>query len=922
MARPKAKEDHEYTEKELTEMKGSRFVPCQRIKYSEYEDKDKVVEDARYYIEKLGVPVVISDIPVLNNPDIDENFFTLDWLCKNYSKQEVPVVSQSRIKQMWTWKKFKAMVDKNSDISKRVPKLFYAHDADCPPEWYDTVGKLIPDYYHYMGPSDLMRFLPKDLRADNLMIYIGYNRTKTPGHVDMCGTMGHNLMVNSVGNSTALWFIVARDDKQLAAKFWHQITNGKTNLESESYFMNVDKLRQTKFNIYVLEQKPGDFVLLPSDAVHQVINKGNGYNVKVSWNRTTCNNMPFTFNRMLPRLRKICRPEAYRCKATVQKSVIGYTEKILAAINEAAQTPSAISNLPKSLGALSIPDLLNDYGDIIRCLVDNLSNEWVSNTNEAVTLADAERMFSDESKDSIKDEVESIIMSKDETPYERFCGFCRCDIWNRRFHCPLCTEELMQVQNVDVASETNEKVKHVEKQQPEESVQDGGEISGKVAANTASEMHTDGDKVEVETGVQNVGTNAGNTSNQANETGTNDEADTHDGKVQQSSNNPENPAQQPSLPKEENDDGVDLCINCYSLGRTCQHPMSMGIFATHHISHIVHICAQAISAYRSMHETFLSEDEKGKVPVINPENIYLSGKPPISANVPKKIDAESAEKTLKEEKTDVLKDEEYMVSTMTAAHELWLERQTKIEDQCHYCDETAHVSEMIRCRNRRDSAEHFFCVKCMYLYYNENIFHQRRNRTWCCPMCKNDCPCDVCQPESPVMPSERDEATHPQHPLPAIWWCDSPCNRGSFIDEQRMVQFQIRSNTYGLRLKRKVNADETSESNDGESSRNQPKKLKEDQYAIESDCQGITAEELEKDLIQFLYKHSFTETLKCLGLDPEASAALKDPKSESVYAAIIRHFLYLELRDARTGSNVLKVYGDESVLKFGLGDSR
>ncbi|KAJ1673952.1 hypothetical protein EV182_004254 [Spiromyces aspiralis] len=448
--RLKSKRNHEYSADELVGLKGSRFVACQRLNYGEHNEQELVAK-SRYYIEKLGVPVVISDVPI-GKGALEPDFFTLEWLCRHYPDQEVPIILPNRERAEWTWDKFSNHVMRISNSKTRGPKRrAYAHDVDCPKEWDEAVKRMIPDYYHYMGPSDLMRFLPDKLRAKNLMTYVGMGQTQTPGHVDMCGTMGHNLMVYSVQGASALWFMVARDDKQKAAKFWHAETGGNANLESESCFMDIDKLCRADFNIYVLEQKVGDFVLLPSDTVHQVINRGDGYNVKVSWNRSSCHNMPYTFNRMLPRLRKIFKVEAYRCKAMAHKAMEGYAD----AIENAMPDMNAMQAVSRKLGAPDRAALAKDFGTLIKCVVDNLATEWISENGNSVALAEALNMLDSAQEGGPRDECVGINISKDPMPFERRCNFCNCDIWNRRFHCPLCVPE--ECEQANIASESLDK---------------------------------------------------------------------------------------------------------------------------------------------------------------------------------------------------------------------------------------------------------------------------------------------------------------------------------------------------------------------------------------------------------------------------------------------------------------------------------
>lgn len=45
------------------------------------------------------------------------------------------------------------------------------------------------------------------------MVYVGVENTYTPGHTDICGSLGHNLMVHSDPDAYALWFIAGTADK-------------------------------------------------------------------------------------------------------------------------------------------------------------------------------------------------------------------------------------------------------------------------------------------------------------------------------------------------------------------------------------------------------------------------------------------------------------------------------------------------------------------------------------------------------------------------------------------------------------------------------------------------------------------------------------------------------------------------------------
>jgi hypothetical protein len=52
-----------------------------------------------------------------------------------------------------------------------------------------------------------------EIRPETLMLYIGFGGTITPAHKDVCGALGHNVMIYADNNGSALWFIANPNDK-------------------------------------------------------------------------------------------------------------------------------------------------------------------------------------------------------------------------------------------------------------------------------------------------------------------------------------------------------------------------------------------------------------------------------------------------------------------------------------------------------------------------------------------------------------------------------------------------------------------------------------------------------------------------------------------------------------------------------------
>ncbi|KAG0247882.1 hypothetical protein BG011_000790 [Mortierella polycephala] len=74
-------------------------------------------------------------------------------------------------------------------------------------------------------------------------------------------------------NGSSIWFIIAANDMPKVEALWQTLGHDP---EFENYFASVDELALADFPIYVIEQKPGDLVLIPSMSHHQVVNLVQG----------------------------------------------------------------------------------------------------------------------------------------------------------------------------------------------------------------------------------------------------------------------------------------------------------------------------------------------------------------------------------------------------------------------------------------------------------------------------------------------------------------------------------------------------------------------------------------------------------------------------------------------------------------------
>ncbi|KAH8693119.1 putative JmjC domain protein, partial [Talaromyces proteolyticus] len=311
----------------------------------------------------------------------------------------------------------------------------YLKDIDCPTVWFEKLKETIPPFLSYLNEStgdtgvsesnihgpgigrglgiaragDLMSSLPAEMRAENLMCYIGHEGTYTPCHQEMCASLGHNIMVEAstgafeYGKRTkpgsSIWFMTETSDHRLVSEYWSSVLGHDIDLED--HFAQISAWKVAPFKTYVVEQKVGDFILIPPLAPHQVWNRGTR-TMKVAWNRTTVETLEMALNEALPRARVVCRDEQYKNKSIIYFSLDRYS-KLLSAADE--------SNLrgPK------IRQLQKDFRKLFNLFTQVLCSESFSNELPA------------------EKKVEYLPFDSNVT-----CSYCRCNIFNRFLTCPHC----------------------------------------------------------------------------------------------------------------------------------------------------------------------------------------------------------------------------------------------------------------------------------------------------------------------------------------------------------------------------------------------------------------------------------------------------------------------------------------------------
>lgn len=327
----------------------------------------------------------------------------------------------------------------------------YLKDIDCPQVWHDKLQDHIPPFLFYLNEStgdiggpganpytlgpgrrpargiaragDLMSSLPPEMRAENLMCYIGHEGTYTPSHREMCATMGHNIMVEAskeVGEDgkperpgSSVWFMTESKDRNLVSEYW--LSTLGHDIEVENHFAQISAWKRAPFNVYVVEQRPGDFILIPPLAPHQVWNRGTR-TMKVAWNRTTIETLDMAIHEALPKAKIVCRDEQYKTKAIIYYTLMLYSNRLALARSQSDKLPA--DSARQLMGSPKIKHLVKDFRRLLGLFLDVLVSE----------------MFN---PDGPQEKCEFLPFDSNVT-----CAYCRCNIFNRFLTCSNCKDQL------------------------------------------------------------------------------------------------------------------------------------------------------------------------------------------------------------------------------------------------------------------------------------------------------------------------------------------------------------------------------------------------------------------------------------------------------------------------------------------------
>ena len=315
----------------------------------------------------------------------------------------------------------------------------YLKDIDCPVEWARNLEDLLPATFFYLNEciearsggdgailepneygqmkygkgvapaGDLMSSLPPEMRALNMMCYIGHEGTYTPAHREMCASLGQNIMIEASedGNGekagSSIWFMTETKEREVVSEYFLSMLGH--DIEVENHFAQINAWKKAPFNVWVVEQRPGDLILIPPLAPHQVWNRGTR-TMKAAWNRTTVDTLELALHEALPRARLVCRDEQYKNKAIVYYTLIKYRELLQRDTIE-----------PKMWRYGRIKQLLEDFKRLFALYTEILVSEMFASTLPT------------------EQNIEFLQYDSNVT-----CSYCRCNIFNRFLTCKTCIE--------------------------------------------------------------------------------------------------------------------------------------------------------------------------------------------------------------------------------------------------------------------------------------------------------------------------------------------------------------------------------------------------------------------------------------------------------------------------------------------------
>ncbi|OCH88258.1 hypothetical protein OBBRIDRAFT_734811 [Obba rivulosa] len=432
---------------------GERFRHIPRI--SALRPQDELWQAIREH-ETAGIPLIIEDWH--KHPQWPSNMFDVEWLVQNCPDEVLHVRNMhDRLDRDMLLPEFIERSRKQpAYVSPDEVERFYGKDAFCPPEWkiWLEQSEVLPAPVIPCGTNDILQHLPESSSVESLMCYLGIGDTFTPCHKDLCASSGQNIMCYTENGGSSYWFMTASSDAPAAAAYFSN-TLGQ-ELDWETHVATVREFAAAPFTVYVAEQKVGDLVLVPPRSCHQVVNHG-GLTVKMSWSRMTVRGLQTALRHELPLYRRVCRPEQYRVKSLLHRTLLQYTTELEEILARTSDSPSGSSRGDSAVDLTKQSARLSDLETLIQLFEELLCEEYTKSHASLSQIIHSTRGWA-VVPGPMRAAGTTLILRPpstipgtladdhgDKQSYNFACDFCGADMFQSFFECRDC----VLVQDVD-----------------------------------------------------------------------------------------------------------------------------------------------------------------------------------------------------------------------------------------------------------------------------------------------------------------------------------------------------------------------------------------------------------------------------------------------------------------------------------------
>eukprot|EP01117_Protostelium_nocturnum_P010757 TRINITY_DN3877_c0_g1_i2.p1 TRINITY_DN3877_c0_g1~~TRINITY_DN3877_c0_g1_i2.p1 ORF type:complete len:1111 (-),score=318.81 TRINITY_DN3877_c0_g1_i2:11-3343(-) len=289
--------------------------------------------------------------------------------------------------------------DWDQNISKGGKPMVYAKDFSFGEVkqlgWKDELYDMLPDCLRPGNKDhDLIGYLPYELQPLVDMAYIGIGGTRTPLHTDKLASIAFNL--NAFGEGYKRWWLINHNERK---KLEEAVASQGGLLHKDSFWMAPKELEATGIDMWYVDQKKGDLVIVPPAVPHTVINEGSEFSVAVAANVMNIGAIKDSWKEEQEN-QLVKRSSYLRFKCIVHFTILGLMDDIKDQNNDID---------PKLIGKLSA--LIPVYEEIIK--KDKIA---LPPQSDAVMSQNADPM------------LEEHLM----------CDVCHQDIFNRYYHCGEC----------------------------------------------------------------------------------------------------------------------------------------------------------------------------------------------------------------------------------------------------------------------------------------------------------------------------------------------------------------------------------------------------------------------------------------------------------------------------------------------------